>query len=75
VSSLRAELKAANEKNSSNERRAKYAAKTLKEHNIEFQLPPNAQQTAAAAAAKGKRRDQAPSTKPKQFKGEGEDTP
>jgi len=64
MSSLKAELKAATEKNSSNERRLKFATKTLKEHNIEFQMPPNAQQT-AAAATKGKRRDQTLSTKSK----------
>ena len=74
MSSLKAELKASKEKNSSNERRVKYATKTLKEHNIEFQMPPNAQQT-AAAAAKGKRRDKTLPTNPKPPTGEGEDTP
>jgi len=73
VSSLKAELEAAKEKNSSNERRVKYATKTLKQHNIEFHMPPNAQQT-AAAAAKGKHRDQTLSTKPKPSTGEVEDT-
>ena len=72
MSSLKAELKASNEKNSSNERRVKYAMKTLKEHNFEFQMPPNAQQT-AAAAAKGKRQDQTPPTKTKPPTGEGGD--
>ena len=41
MSSLKADLKASKEKNSSNERRVKYATKTLKEHKIEFQMPPN----------------------------------
>jgi len=74
MSSLKAELKASKEKNNSNERRVKYATKTLKEHNIEWQMPPNAQQT-AAAAAKGKRRDKTLPTNPKPPTGEGEDTP
>jgi len=74
MSKLKAELKASNEKNSSNERRVKYATKTLEEHNIEFQMPSNVQQT-AAAAAKGRRQDKTPLTKTKSTTCEGGDTP
>ena len=74
MSKLKAELKAYKEEKSSNERRAKYATKTLKEHNIEFQMPHNVHQT-AAAGAKCKRQYKTPPTKTKPPTGEGGDTP